>query len=81
MRSALMLSTPQIERAGFLRRLDARLDQAEILVEDRVLERDTQREDPVEPALDGRQLLLETAAFSLQLEPSQFLKLVECGGA
>jgi hypothetical protein len=39
-------------------RLDARFDQAKVLVEDRLLESDAQREDPVEPALDGRQLLL-----------------------
>jgi hypothetical protein len=40
----------QIERASFARRFDAGFDQAEIFVEDCVLKRDTQGENPIKPA-------------------------------
>jgi hypothetical protein len=49
------------------RRIDPRLDQPKEFIEDGVLERDGQRQDAVEPALDRREIVGE-AALLLKLE-------------
>ena len=51
-----------IEAAGGAERIDARFDQAEIFVEHGILQRDRERQQPVEPALDRRHILLQAAA-------------------
>src|SRR3546814_617085 len=61
----------EIERSGLARRLDTRFDEAEIFVEDGVLERDAQREDAVEPALDRRKVFGKPAGLALQIERSE----------
>src|SRR3546814_11137108 len=66
----------EIERSGLARRLDTRFDEAEIFVEDGVLERDAQREDAVEPALDRRQVFGKPAGLALQIESGQQLEIV-----
>src|SRR3546814_7754433 len=66
----------EIERSGLARRLDTRFDEAEIFVEDGVLERDAQREDAVEPALDRRKVFGKPAGLALQIESGQPLELV-----
>src|SRR3546814_20974288 len=66
----------EIERSGLARRLDTRFDAAEIFVEDGVLERDAQREDAVEPALDRRKVFGKPAGLALQIESGQPLALV-----
>ena len=48
---------PEIERARNPCGIDPRFDQAKEFIENAVLQRDRQREDAVEPALDGRQLV------------------------
>jgi hypothetical protein len=70
----------QIERSGFPRRCDARLDEPQELVEDRVLELDAKREQPVQPALDRRQVLAQAATFAFELQPGQLLEAAEGDG-
>lgn len=41
-----------IESAAFARRVDARLDQRDIFLEDSVLRGDPERQEPIEPALE-----------------------------
>ncbi len=48
---------PEIERAGLPCSIDPCFDQRQELIEDRVLQRDRQREDAVEPALDGGKVI------------------------
>lgn len=67
----------KIERARFARRLDPGLDQTEIFIEDRILQRDAQCENTIEPALNGRQLLLQPTAFALQLKSGEGLEFIE----
>ena len=57
------------------RRIDARLDQAHIFIEDRVLGRDPECEDAVEPALDRWQIVAQAAAFGFQREPGSLLEV------
>src|SRR3546814_13300466 len=59
---------PDVKRAGLARRIDARLDQPHIFIEDRVLGGDPEREDAVEPALDRRQLFEERDLLVSELE-------------
>jgi hypothetical protein len=54
-RSATTVSTPA-SNACLAGRLDPRFDETEELVEDGVLQGDRQRQDAVEPALDGGRL-------------------------
>src|SRR3546814_4529788 len=56
------------------RRIDARLDQPHIFIEDRVLGGDPEREDAVEPALDRRQLFEERAILVSELETGHGLE-------
>src|SRR3546814_17282784 len=66
----------EIERSGLARRLDTRFDEAEIFVEDGVLERDAQRADAVEPALDRRKVFGKHAGLALQSESGTQLDIV-----
>ena len=59
---------------------DPLLDQAQELVENRVLDADRQRQDAVEPALDRREVLDQYPALALQLETRARLE-VDHGGA
>ena len=47
----------QIESSSFARCLDSRFDQPQIFIEDRILERNRQSKDAVEPALDSRKVV------------------------
>ena len=51
-----------VEGTRFTRCGDPCLDKTEILLEDRILERDRKGEEPVEPALDGWQIVAQAAA-------------------
>src|SRR3546814_12321226 len=63
-----------VKRAGLARRIDARLDQPHIFIEDRILGGDPEREDAVEPALDRRQLFEERAILVSELETGHGLE-------
>ena len=65
---------PDVKCAGLARRIDARLDQAHIFIEDRVLGRDPECEDAVEPALDRRQFLQKCAVLVGELETGHALE-------
>ena len=64
----------KVEGPGLARGRDPGFDQAEELVEDRVLQRDAKRQQPVEPALDRRQVLAKPAVLALELQAGQLLE-------
>ena len=51
-----------IELASFAQRIDAGLDETEILVKHGVLQGDREGQQAVEPTLDRRQVILQAAA-------------------
>ena len=66
-----------IEAAGFARGRDAGFDQRQEFVEDIVLQRDRQGEDAIQPALDGRHLVLEDAILVAELQAGAMLEVVK----
>ncbi|KAK0359221.1 hypothetical protein LTR94_032177, partial [Friedmanniomyces endolithicus] len=68
-----------IEAPRFARGRHARFNQGKELVEDAVLERDRQREDAIEPALDRWHLVLEDTVLVGQFKAGAMLEIVECG--
>ena len=60
-----------IKRARLACGFDPGFDQADIFIEDRVLKRDPQRKNAVQPALDRGQIVSQFAAFGFQLKSGQ----------
>lgn len=58
----------KVERAGLTRGVHPCLHQPEILVEDRVLQRNRKGQQTVEPALDRRQVLAQSSPFGFKRE-------------
>ena len=71
---------PNVERAGLACCVDPCFDEAEKLVKYPVLQSNRQREDAIEPALDGWQVIDHPAVGPFDPEPAQFLKPRERNG-
>ena len=54
---------------------DPGFNQGQIFVEDRVLERDRQGQQPVQPPLDGRQVIAQAAIFAFQPQTRAILEI------
>src|SRR3546814_8502022 len=67
----------EVERSGFARCVDAGLYEPHIFLENRVLGRDPEREDAVEPALDRRQLVEQGAMLIDKLQACDDLRSEE----
>ena len=67
----------KIQRPGLPRSIDPRFDEAEEFVEDGILQRDRQREDAVEPALDRRKIIDHPAFGTFDAQAGQILELHE----
>ena len=68
---------PQIEISSFTRRLDSRFDQPQIFIEDRILERNRQSKDAVEPALDSRKVVGQPAIGILEPKAGSLDEIAE----
>src|SRR3546814_21195755 len=62
--------------ACLLRGIDASFDKTQILVEDRILDRDRQGEDAVQPSLDRRQLI-DQLTFIFEAKPCPVAEITE----
>src|SRR3546814_17124306 len=71
---------PNVERAGLACCIDPCSDEAENLVKYPVLQSNRQREDAIEPALDGWQVIDHPAVGPFDPEPAQFLKPGQSNG-
>ena len=69
-----------VERSGLARSFDPRFDKSEILLEDRVLERDRQRKNAVEPALDRGEIVGQSTIWTFEPEARSLDEVAECGG-
>ena len=69
-----------VERSGFARGFDPRLYQSEIFVEDCVLQRDRQRKNAIEPALDRGEIVGQPAIGVFKPEAGTFDEVTEVGG-
>jgi len=68
---------PDVKRPGLARRIDAGLDQPHIFLEDRILRRDPQGKDAVQPALDRWQLVEQCAMLIDEFQTGDDLELFE----
>ena len=69
-----------VEGSGLARSFDPCLVEAEILFEDRILERDRQREDAVEPALDRGEIVGRSPIWVFETEARSLDEVAESGG-
>src|SRR3546814_9256732 len=67
----------EVERSGFARCVDAGLYEPHIFLENRVLGRDPEREDAVEPALDRRPLVEQGSMLLDKLQACDDLEFLE----
>ena len=69
-----------IKRSGFTRSFDPRFDETKVFVEYGVLERDRQRENAVEPALDRGEIIGQSAIGAFKSEAGPLDEIAEARG-
>ncbi len=62
----------KIKRPCGTRRIDTRFNQAQIFIEYAILQMDRKGEDAIEPALDRRQIIEQSAILCFNFEARQF---------